>query len=80
MADAKQEVAQQIGAEGRVPHLGVELHCPDIPHRISNAGDGIVRARGQVEAGRQLQRRVAMRHPDIERRRQAGKQRNLCVH
>ena len=63
----------------RVPDLGMKLHRPDVARGIGDAGHGIGRARGEGKAGGQLQSLIAMRHPDIERRGQAGKQRDFLA-
>ena len=73
----KEEVAQQVGSSRCVADLGVKLHRPDIARGIGHAGHGIGGARGQGKAGRQFQGFIPMRHPDIERWGQTGKQRDF---
>ena len=63
-ADLKDEVAQHLRALRRVVHLGMELHRVPFLRGILNAGHGVVRLRHQLEARRQFERFVAVRHPD----------------
>ncbi len=77
VADTEEEVAQQLGSLRCVPDLGVELHRPDVARGIGDAGHGIGGAGGERKAGGQFQGFIAMGHPDVERFREAGKQRNL---
>ena len=77
MADTEEEVAQQLGSLRCVPDLGMKLHRPDIACGIGDAGHGIGGACSEREAEGQFQGFISMRHPHIERFRQAGKQRSL---
>ncbi len=77
VADAEEEVAQQLGSPGGVPDLGMKLHRPDVARGIGDTGHGIGGTRGQSKSGGQLQGLISMRHPDVEGLRQAGKQGDL---
>ena len=64
--DVQREVAQQLGAVGRVHHLGVELHAVIAAALVGDGGEGRVLAGGDDgEAGRQLRHPVAVAHPDL---------------
>ncbi len=62
------KLRSRFAALGRVVHLGMELHCPDVARSGSAMpATAFGGSRGQVEAGRQIQRFIAVRHPDVER-------------
>jgi hypothetical protein len=64
VAGIKQEALEQIGAEGRVHDLGVELHAKATVRRILHRGDGSTGGLGRY--GEALGRRrdgVAVAHP-----------------
>ncbi len=73
------EISDQLRAQRRVVHLGMELHRPDAALLVGDSGQ---RVRGDGDAAKargQLQRLVAVAHPDLDRRRQPGKQRRRAV-
>ena len=64
--DPEREVAQQLGAVGRVHDLGVELHAVVMAALVGDRREGRVLAgRDDLEAGRQLGDPVAVAHPDL---------------
>ena len=64
--DLEREVAQQLGAVGRVHHLGMELHGVVLARLVGDGGEGRVLAGGDdAEARRQLGDAVAVAHPDL---------------
>ena len=78
-ADLEDKIFDDLRAERRVMHLGVELHGPDAALRVGDAGQGVGADGDAVKAGGQLERLVAVAHPYLERWRQAGKERRRAV-
>ena len=73
-ADAEDKILDQLRPKRRVMHLGMKLHGPDAALLVGDAGQRVGRDGGAMEARGQFQRLVAVAHPDLDRRRQAGKQ------
>src|SRR5215469_10715638 len=65
-ANLENEILQDLRALRGVMHLRVKLHRIPLFRDVLNARDGVVRLRHQLEARRQFERFVAMRHPDGE--------------
>ena len=73
-ADVEDEILEQLRPERRVVHLGMKLHGPDAALLVGDAGQSVRRDRGAVKAGGQLERLVAVAHPDLHGRGQPGEQ------
>ena len=73
----KRKLRSRFRALARVVDLGMELHRPDVALGVGDAGDGVGCFGGQMEAGRKLERFVAVGHPDMQMDGQSGKERRL---
>ena len=78
-ADLEDEVAQDLRALRRVMNLGMKLHGIPLLRRILDRGHRIRCLADQLEARRQLQRLVAVRHPHRQRTLQAFEQRRVVA-
>ena len=78
-ADLEDKIFDDPRAERRVVHLGVELHGPDAALLVGDAGQGVGADGDAVKAGGQFERFVAVAHPYLECRRQAGEERRRAV-
>ena len=68
LADAEQEVLEDLGAQGGVMYLGVKLQAEHVAP-VADGGDGGVLGEGEAgESVRQHLHPVAVAHPDLERR------------
>ncbi len=76
-ADADHEVAQESASLWRVPDLGVELHAIKAPGEVANSRRRAAGPRQSHETRGQLRHVIAVAHPDVHLRRQAGQQRRL---
>ncbi len=75
LADAEQEVAEDLLAPGRVVHFGVELHPVEPPGEVPDGpGGAVVAAADDLEPRRQALHPVAVAHPDLLLGVQAVKQ------
>ncbi len=63
-ADDKREVFQDVGAVLRVVNFRMKLHRPHFLFGILNRGDRVRRTGAQPKSLGQLDRFVAVRHPD----------------
>ncbi len=64
--DVEREVAQELGAVGRVHHLGMELHGVELARLVGDGGEGrVLRGGDDAEARRQLGHAIAVAHPDL---------------
>ena len=70
-----EEVSNELRAQRRVMHFGMELHRPDAALFVGDASQRVGRNGDAAKPGGQLQRFVAVAHPHLDRRRQIGKQR-----
>jgi hypothetical protein len=60
----KDKILENLRALRRVVYLWVKLHRVPFLRDILNARDRVMRLRHQLEAGRQFESFVAVRHPD----------------
>ncbi len=74
--DVEQEVAQDLGALGRVHDLGVELDAEAVVAVRDHGMRRVRRVAHGLEAGRRLRDAVAVAHPDGERRGQVIEKRH----
>ena len=64
--DVEREVAQKLGAVGRVHHLGMELHAVELARLVGDGGERrVLRGGDDAEARRQLGHAIAVAHPDL---------------
>ena len=68
-ADIEDEVADELAAERRVVHLGMELHGPDAALVVGDAGQGVRGDGGAVKAGGKFER---LRRRGSSRRARVG--------
>src|SRR5919198_2244353 len=80
VANPEDEVLQDLRPLACVVHLGMKLDRVQAALGILDGSHGIVSAPHQPETWRQLQRLVAMRHPDRHLRRYLLKQSRAVQH